>query len=92
MDRGVGGAALADCGELGPPPRAVPDPRRLLFSPVRGAWAASSSPSSSSSLVTVGAPMDSPPGMLFAPGPGMLIGPEVRPMGVPTGMDEGREP
>lgn len=36
--------------------------------------------------------MDSPPGMLLAPGPGMLIGPDVRPMGVPTGMDEGKEP
>jgi hypothetical protein len=37
--------------------------------------------------------MERPPGMLAAGGgPGMLIGPELRPTGGPTGMAEGTAP
>lgn len=36
--------------------------------------------------------MDNPPGKLFAGGPGIAIGPEERPRGGPTGMDDGKEP
>lgn len=35
--------------------------------------------------------MANPPGMLLG-GPGIDIGPDVRPIGVPTGMEEGRVP
>lgn len=35
--------------------------------------------------------MDSPPGILFG-GPGIAMGPDERPMGAPTGIEEGRVP
>ena len=91
MDSGAGGTAVGDWGEPGPPPRFDAEPRRLLLSPVRACCSSSSSPSSS--LGGAGCPpMDKPPGMLFAGAPGILIGPEERPKGAPTGIDEGSEP
>jgi hypothetical protein len=84
-----------DVAEAGP---ALLDARRLRLFPVDAEWPpSSSSPSSPSSFIPVeaepGPLMLRLPGILFelAPGPGILIGPD-RPIGVPTGRDEGSEP
>jgi hypothetical protein len=79
----------------------VEDGRRLRFSPEAATRppcvTSSSSPSPSSSLIPppAGDPvMERPPGRLLVPGagPAMLRGPEERPMGAPTGNEDGREP
>jgi hypothetical protein len=79
---------------------ALEEARRRRLSPedARPPWGAVSSLSfsSSSSLIVVPeeAPlMARPPGRLLAGGgPGILMGPVERPIGEPTGMDEGRAP
>jgi len=98
--------ALGEWGEVAPrgfEPGAGPlveEPRRRRFSPALGRppWDAAVSSwwssSSRSSLTFVGPPlMERPPGILAeGGGPGMFIGPDERPMGGPTGMEEGTPP
>lgn len=100
MERGGGTVELGVWGDVAPRGLVADETRRRRLSPAfaRPPCAASSSSSPSWSSLTwlpVGAPLiDRPPGRLLDPGGGapMVIGPDARLRGVPTGMDEGREP
>ena len=108
MESGGRGIELGEWGDVAPRELAavdeagpvVDDARRRRLSPDAARppcpTASSSSLSPSSSLIAEpgGALMERPPGRLLVPvaGPAMLIGPEERPRGAPTGMAEGRVP